>query len=206
MRLGMECLRHPVGGWRAGRLLQAYRHAQEELRGRPATNLEDEQLRIACKKAGTHPDDARKFLRVWFEEAPLEMVARAARPGLHEFLTSAQAAGLRLGVFSDYPVQRKLEAIGIAGFFHAARWAQQPDVGEFKPSPKGIHLALESLGVKATEAIYVGDRPDVDGEAARRAGLPAVIIGVPGGASGAGWTGAGDFYELGRILGVIAGR
>lgn len=202
LRLGWECLRYPVEGGRAVRLLRAYRRAQEELRGAPAMDLEDAQLRLACRKTGLSADDARRYLRTWFEEAPLPFVARAVRPGVREFLAKAQAAGWRLGVFSDYPPLRKLEAMGMTGCFRSVRWAQQPDVGEFKPSPKGIWIALEELGAKAGEAIYVGDRAGVDGEAARRAGMRAMVVGAPRGASGPGWTGVGDFCELGRLLGL----
>ena len=201
-QLARESLRHPVEGWKAARLLQAYRRSQESLRGRQVANLEEEQLHMACQKTGADPNAARQCLRTWFEDAPLTMMGRSARPGIHEFLKKARAAALLLGVFSDYPAHRKLEAIGVCRFFASVRWAQQPEIGELKPSPKGILAALDSLRVKPAEAIYVGDRPDIDGEAARRAGLPAVIIGVAGKASGAGWTGAEDFYKLGRMLGL----
>jgi putative hydrolase of the HAD superfamily len=202
LRLAGECLRNPVGGWKAARLLQAYRHSHEELRGRQVSNLADEQLRMACSKAGADPAEARKCLQVWFEEAPLPLLGGVARPGLHEFLQKAQAAALLLAVFSDYPAHRKLEAMGVSRFFSCVHWAQQPEIGELKPSPKGIQAALRSLGVDAADAIYVGDRPGVDGEAARRAGLPAVIVGVDAQASGDGWTGVADFHVLGRLLGL----
>lgn len=202
VRLARECLRHPAGGWKASRLLQAYRRSHEELRDRRVENLADEQLSMACKKAGADPGEARKCLQVWFEEAPLDLLGSVARPGVHEFLEKARTAELLLGVFSDYPAHRKLEAMGVSRFFTSVRWAQQPEIGELKPSPKGIQAALESLGVNTAEAIYVGDRPSVDGEAARRAGLPAVIVGVDRQASGDGWTGVADFYELARLLGL----
>lgn len=46
------------------------------------------------------------------------------------------------------------------------------DVGSPKPDPEGILTALDVLGVKAANAIYVGDSP-ADMEAARAAGTHA---------------------------------
>jgi FMN phosphatase YigB (HAD superfamily) len=40
-----------------------------------------------------------------------------------------------------------------------------------------IEIALEAVGVPAAEALFVGDRPEVDGIAAKRAGVRYVDIG-----------------------------
>ncbi|WP_396450135.1 HAD family hydrolase [Actinomadura sp.] len=49
------------------------------------------------------------------------------------------------------------------------------EVGESKPSPDLVHLALERAGVPAGRAVFVGDtRWDV--EAAERAGMPCVCV------------------------------
>ncbi|MER7547917.1 HAD family hydrolase [Spirillospora sp. NPDC127506] len=49
------------------------------------------------------------------------------------------------------------------------------EVGESKPSPDPVHLALERAGVPAGRAVFVGDtRWDV--EAAERAGMPCVCV------------------------------
>ena len=50
--------------------------------------------------------------------------------------------GLRLGVVSDYPARRKLDALGIADRFDAVVSAQDERVRSFKPNPRGILVAL----------------------------------------------------------------
>jgi phosphoglycolate phosphatase-like HAD superfamily hydrolase len=140
------------------------------------------------------------------EEMPLDLIRRFAQPGIHQLLAGAVKRGLRLGIFSDYPASSKLDALGVLGYFHCVRHAQQSDVGEFKPSPKGIKLTLESLEVSPKEAVYVGDRPEIDGEAARRAGVSALILGKPSGASGDGWIGVPDIRELQLLLAVEDGN
>jgi phosphoglycolate phosphatase-like HAD superfamily hydrolase len=54
--------------------------------------------------------------------------------------------------------------------------AQDPEVQRFKPHPRGLEVTLGRLGVSKREAIYIGDRADVDGEAAGRAGVRCVIV------------------------------
>lgn len=49
------------------------------------------------------------------------------------------------------------------------------DVPALKPSPDGINLALEKLGVARERSLFVGDSLD-DVNAARKAGLKVMII------------------------------
>jgi ribonucleotide monophosphatase NagD (HAD superfamily) len=45
-----------------------------------------------------------------------------------------------------------------------------------KPAPEMFALILEAAGVRATEALVIGDNPDADILAARRAGIPSVLV------------------------------
>ena len=42
---------------------------------------------------------------------------------------------------------------------------------QLKPSPGGLLDAARQLGMSARDCLMIGDRPEVDGEAARRAGM-----------------------------------
>jgi len=95
---------------------------------------------------------------------------------LHDTLGQARKQGFRLGVFSDYPANEKLRAMGVLDLFDAVVTAQDPEVQRFKPHPRGIEVTMDRLGVSKREAIYIGDRADVDGEAADRAGVRCVIV------------------------------
>lgn len=111
------------------------------------------------------------------ETAPLDLMAGARTPGLMEFLATAKNRGQRIGAVSDYPAQAKLTALGVRDFFDVVVCAQDGGVQALKPEPAGILLALKQLGVTPDAAVYIGDRPEVDGEAARRAGVRFVWIG-----------------------------
>jgi HAD superfamily hydrolase (TIGR01549 family) len=79
--------------------------------------------------------------------------------------------GLRLGIFSDFRPATKLRALRIEHFFEVVISAQDLEVQRFKPDPLGLELVLERMGIVATQALYVGDRAEIDGAAAHRAGM-----------------------------------
>ena len=107
---------------------------------------------------------------------PLPFLAGAAWPGLREVLLQLKASGVRLGVFSDYAPESKLEALGVRDLFDVALAATDREVNRFKPDPRGFILGAERLGAAPGSTVYVGDRADVDGVGAEAAGMPSVIL------------------------------
>jgi HAD superfamily hydrolase (TIGR01509 family) len=176
-RLIRHCLSSPSEGLSAMRVLREFRRAQETLRHEGTTgDLELAQIRVAADAANCPEDRVRMHVGRWMEREPLDLVAAARFDGLTEVLATARRRGLRLGVCSDYPAAAKLQALGVAHLFDTVVCAQDADVQRFKPDPRSLLVALGRLGVSPAEAIYVGDRPDVDGVAARRAGMDCVIV------------------------------
>ena len=198
-RLLQAGARRPVSTWRDWRLIHYYRKAQEHLRNCPEP-LASRQLRLACDWSGQDPEQAAKVITHWMEDAPLEEVARYVRPGIADFLEVARSRGMRLGLVSDYPATRKLQAMGLGDYFSVVLTAQDARVGLFKPSPNGLKAALEDLGVEPGSAVYIGDRPSVDGETAHRAGVAGVILDQPRGSNGRGWIGVPDVPSLSALL------
>jgi putative hydrolase of the HAD superfamily len=111
-----------------------------------------------------------------------------------------RASGLRLGVLSDYPPEAKLAALGVGDLFDAVLCAQAPEVGVFKPNPRGILVLLERLGVAPSEALYVGDRAEVDAAAARAAGVACAILSSKAGGAGDGFLSVTSYAELRGVL------
>jgi HAD superfamily hydrolase (TIGR01549 family) len=198
-RLLRAGLARPVSTWRECRLVYYYRRAQEHLRGCPQP-LASQQLPLACEWSSARPEDAAKTIAHWMEDAPLETLARCLRPGVVDFLETAKNKGIRLGVVSDYPATTKLQAMGLDDYFSVVLTAQDARVGLFKPSPNGLKAALEDMGVEPGRAVYIGDRPAVDGETAHRAGVAGVILDQPLGSNGRGWIGVPDIPSLSALL------
>ncbi|HXE56562.1 MAG TPA: HAD family hydrolase [Gemmatimonadales bacterium] len=96
--------------------------------------------------------------------------------GTAEALDRLRRSGRRLGVVSngDGRVDGALAAAGLRRFFEVVVDSRQ--VGVEKPDPRIFHAALERLGVRPPEALYVGDVYEVDVLGARAAGMDAVLL------------------------------
>jgi len=161
------------------RVLKAFREDREQLRelGRPAEALAELQYTRPAARLGVPVDDVRRAVEDWMFQRPLRHLARCARPALAASLGRLRAAGLELGVFSDYPVEQKLVALGVRDAFTVRLDATDPAINAFKPHPRGFAVAAERLGAAPAETLYVGDRLDVDVTGAHAAGMHAAWIG-----------------------------
>jgi len=160
------------------RTLYRYREAHEQLRNIPpdSSGIAGTQLLLASKAAGVSPEMIASCVARWMEQEPLSLLGAWIRKGTVELLRAAKRSGLRLAVCSDYPADRKLAAMGIAAFFDIVVTAQDPEVQRLKPDPRGLEVTLQRLAVRRNEAVYIGDRADVDAVAASRAGIQHFIL------------------------------
>ena len=203
----------PWAGWRTARILSAYRHAHEAIRAErsasAAGDLHRAQVDRAAAAVGAAPDVVAATAAEWMESAPLAKLGAHAQPGLTDALARLRAAGIRLGVVSDYPAAAKLAALGVAAEFDVVVAAQDADVGALKPDPRGIEHALRELGVAACHAVYVGDRDDVDAPAAAAAGVRCVLIGARADGAGSAAGPAGDavahVVDMDELVELVSG-
>jgi HAD superfamily hydrolase (TIGR01549 family) len=197
-RLLRHAVRHPIVGARTLHMLRAYRSAQESLRlvadADPAR-----QCDVAAERCGRARHHVAAVVDRWMEREPLALLPRYARPGLHDFLRSVRARGLRVGILSDYPAGNKLAVLGLTGLVDAVVSAQDDAVRRFKPDPAGLLYLAHALRIPPGECLYVGDRPSVDAEAARRAGMPCAIF-APGSGTRAPWTSVSHFAQITALL------
>jgi HAD superfamily hydrolase (TIGR01549 family) len=182
--MGLELALMPlrVGPHRARQilaLLSAYRQAHETVRagavsqGAPA----DRQLTMAAESVGFSSRQAAAVVAEWMERRPLKYLRLCRRRGVVTLVDALRSSGVRVGALSDYPAKAKLRALGIERSFDPVVWTGSEQVGALKPDPKGFLEAARLWDLPPGEILYVGDRPDVDLEGARRAGMPCVIVG-----------------------------
>lgn len=161
------------------RVIRAYRRAQEELRNRRSLSGSgpEEQYALtvaACEESGAF---VRETISSWFEAKPLPFLPLCQRRGIRAVLEEFKVQGIRLGVLSDYPAAEKLKALGIDKYFNAVVTPADPEVSGFKPWSNGFAVIAARMGLEPTQMLYVGDRPEVDGLGASRAGMEVAIIG-----------------------------
>lgn len=177
-RLFLSHLTNPVLGWKTIRCLRAFRAAQENIRHAPESDHSQPALQYAQAEQATRysTDFVHQTVGRWMQREPLAFLPAAAHPGMHEFFTWAASRGIKLAALSDYPLDEKLRALGVADLFPVAVSADHLQVGRFKPHPAGLKFVLRQLNVAPGRALYLGDRPPIDGAAGIRAGIPAVIL------------------------------
>lgn len=92
-------------------------------------------------------------------------------------LRALRARGLRLAAVTNAAgghQRGKLRALGLERAFDAV--VISGEVGVAKPHAGIFHTACAALGVRAGQAVHVGDRLDLDAEGARAAGLHGVWL------------------------------
>ncbi|RIL00226.1 MAG: haloacid dehalogenase [Proteobacteria bacterium] len=120
-------------------------------------------------------DDFEAFFAALFAHYA-QADAWRAMPGAHEGLAALRASGRRVAVASNF--DQRLHGI-LAGLGLAASldlvWLPR-DAGTSKPDPAFFTGACARLGVAPAAALAVGDDPEEDVAAARRAGLAAIAV------------------------------
>ena len=156
-----------------------------------------------------YPDLPMSFFRD-LDRAFRQRSAFSVFPDVVPALDAMQAAGLRLGVVSNWSwaAPELLQTLELAKHFEVM--AISAHVGYQKPHRAIFEHALELLEVTPDEAIHVGDDPEADVVGARRVGIEPVLLDRRGrrfppmgsDTPADGTTVIADFYELLDLLGI----
>lgn len=141
--------------------------------------------------------DERSAARAF--ELRLELTRRTLVPvdGADALLAELRARGLRLGLISNCSgdVCELWEESPFSDLFDAV--VLSAEVALCKPDPRIYRVALERLGVDASEAIFVGDGHSDELAGAEAVGMRAVLLG-----SGVEWSGE-RIEKLGDLLALL---
>jgi putative hydrolase of the HAD superfamily len=95
-------------------------------------------------------------------------------PHVKEFFGELKAAGLKLGLLSDFPPDTKLEYLGLSGFWDTVLCTES--IGALKPAALPFEELANSLGCTPGQILYVGNSARYDVEGAKRAGMKAALL------------------------------
>lgn len=98
-------------------------------------------------------------------------------PGVPALLTELRARGYRLGIITNGSTQvqqAKIETTRLAPLVDVVVISEQEGIK--KPAPEIFARALSRLGVKADEALFVGDNLELDIHGGRAAGLRTIWL------------------------------
>jgi putative hydrolase of the HAD superfamily len=142
------------------------------------------------------PEEARGLALPPLTEALLAALRFRAFPEVVEVLAAARARGARLVVVSNWDVSLHdvLADTGLAPLLDGV--LTSAEVGSAKPAPAIFARALALAGVRAEEALHVGDSVEHDVAGARAAGVPVRLIVRDGGAPPPGVLAIASLREL----------
>lgn len=115
-------------------------------------------------------------------------------------LKELKARGLALGVVSNWDarLEELLRDLRLLPYFDTV--VSSADVGYRKPDPMVFRLALERLGVDASCAVHVGDRPDADGDGAAAVGAHPIIVDRRGSEEDCAYCRVASLAEVAQVI------
>ena len=154
-----------------------------ERHGYPTRTLEEircfvgngaRQLMRLALPEGTAAEELEAILKEYLDWYAVNFCVKAAPyAGVKAVVEELTQKGVKVAIVSNKPdaTTKKLGEM----FFHGLPAFGQRDDTPKKPAPEMVWKAMETLGVTAEEAVYVGDS-EVDVATARNAGLPLVAV------------------------------
>lgn len=99
-----------------------------------------------------------------------------AYPGIMELLKGLHNNGIKMAIVSNkaHPAVVELNHLYFKDYIQVAIGENEAAGIKRKPAPDSVNLALELLGSKKEDAVYVGDS-EIDSETAKNAGLDCVL-------------------------------
>lgn len=177
-----DWLRAPLGAHRPGLAFDDFRRALLEVgaelfAARALDHCEvpsRERFRRALERAGAYPASPASDSAEALSLAHMaHLAAQTEMPAANLDLLRDLATRYRVGLVSNFDHAPTARAIlrrhGVSDCFHATLISD--DFGRRKPHPAIFHAALDRLGAKSQDAIYVGDTPADDVVGARAAGI-----------------------------------
>ena len=181
---------HPVFGLK-------YRKARKEFRrhqGAFAREIPFRWREAAIVQSGTGAEPEQEFSEESFRKLygkaydrlhrwaylKMERLYERTEPfaGVAKTLEKIRNNGLKVGVFTDFPLFRKLEGMGLDSLVDFA--ASSDDVGFLKPDTHCFEYLLYNLKMDPQDVLYVGDSYKKDIVGANAAHIDAVLVNVRG--------------------------
>ncbi len=132
-------------------------------------------LSMAREFPEVDPEESAEVYRRYQQQYADEMVK--IFPGIRELLEDLKDRGCRMGIVTSRTREsagRYMRMFGIEGYFEAMVTCEDTDI--HKPNPEPILLCLDKMGIRADEALMVGDSP-FDIKCANNAAVKSVLVG-----------------------------
>lgn len=155
-------------------ILRRFRAERERQTTYAGPNLEADQYAWASRAGRVPVQRVREVVNRWMFQHPNQFLRACRYPGVAEFFAALRARGILIGVYSDYPAQQKLAALGLTADIVIS--STDAAVNRLKPHPRGLHHLSQQLGLAPHQCLFIGDRPELDAACAAAAGMPCLLV------------------------------
>lgn len=137
-------------------------------------DLATAQYEWAAQKTKASLERVQRVVQQWVFEMPLDHIYECRNSETIVLFETLAKKDIATAVFSDYPAQAKLSCLGLSP--QCVVSSTDSNVNRLKPDPTGLLVVVDRLGAAVQNCLFIGDRDDRDGECARRAGMPYLIL------------------------------
>jgi FMN phosphatase YigB (HAD superfamily) len=161
-----------AGQWRQLYGLFLFRRIREKKEF--AQTSYEEQLEYAAHKAKLDKTELSDTIQYWMFQYPLGLVHKYANEHLLALLAKEQQKGKKIIIYSDYPVEEKLQSLGVIPDY--IFYPGKNGITCLKPSKEAMECILSTVHMKAEELIFIGDRQEKDGVSAQLVGMNFTLV------------------------------
>jgi FMN phosphatase YigB (HAD superfamily) len=166
-------LRHPYAV-KDMLIIKKYREVREHWEDKSSNNLDAAQYEYVAKLKKTTIEHVEEVVKFYMHKAPLRLLPSFKDNELAKIIDKLHDKGVKVIVYSDYPAEDKLRTLNIKA--DRCYCSADARIGTMKPDPKGLNVILGDIGLKASDALMVGDRYEKDGLAAKSCGMDYIIL------------------------------
>jgi phosphoglycolate phosphatase/putative hydrolase of the HAD superfamily len=156
------------------KVLRDFRREREKRAFYALDDIESDQYNWGAQASGVSPEIVRSVVEKWIFNIPLQHIPYCRYPGVLGFFDNLCKRGIATAIFSDYPAKEKMAALGLSP--NCIVCSTDRNVDRLKPDPKGLFVIAETLGISVEHCLFIGDRDERDGECARKARMPYLIM------------------------------
>jgi len=118
--------------------------------------------------------DAPQIVNDWMLVRPMKYVRRFRDKELLSLIRTLRGQGVKIIVYSDYPLDAKLNAVELAPDY--AYYSGDKIISCQKPNPKGLLSIIAEINEKPENIAFIGDKFEKDGLCADAAGINYAIL------------------------------
>ena len=158
------------------KIISTFRKQRESHKGWSSLTLETDQFDWCSKKLGLPVDIVKNAIDKFMYELPLGFLKSTLYKDVDVFFNILKSKGYKIAIYSDYPVDEKLKALGLVA--DKAFCSTDQNISCLKPNKTALQTICQYFGCTNEEAICFGDRDDTDGESAIMAGIKFVKVDI----------------------------